>query len=47
MDTEDAAPGGGYIICSSNTIHPGVRPENFLAMVKAAKKHGEYQTAKT
>jgi len=42
VDTEDAEPGDGYIICSSNTI-----PENFLAMVKAAKKHGEYQTAKT
>jgi len=40
---EDAAPGGGYIICSSNTIHPGVKPENFLAMVKAAKKYGKYE----
>jgi len=39
---EDAAPGGGYILCDSNTIHPGVRPENFLAMVKAAKEFGEY-----
>jgi uroporphyrinogen decarboxylase len=39
---EDAAPGGGYIVCSSNTIHPGVKPENFLAMVRAAKQHGEY-----
>lgn len=40
---EDAAPGGGYILCSSNTIHPGVKPENFLAMVKAAKKYGRYR----
>lgn len=39
---EDAAPGGGYILCESNTIHPGVKPENFLAMVKAAKKYGVY-----
>jgi uroporphyrinogen decarboxylase len=39
---EDAAPGGGYVLCSSNSIHPGVRPENFLAMVRAAKKHGVY-----
>jgi uroporphyrinogen decarboxylase len=42
-----AAPGGGYIISSSNTIHPGVKPENYIAMVKAAKKYGAYpiQTA--
>ncbi len=38
----DAAPGGGYILCSSNSIHPGVKAENFLAMVNAAKKHGRY-----
>jgi uroporphyrinogen decarboxylase len=38
----DAAPGGGYILCSSNSIHPGVKPENFLAMIRAAKAHGEY-----
>ena len=37
-----AAPGGGYIISSSNSIHPGVKPENFLAMVNAAKKYGSY-----
>jgi len=39
---EDAAPGGGYVLCSSNSIHPGVRPENFRAMVRAAKVHGLY-----
>lgn len=37
-----AAPGGGYIISSSNSIHPGVKPENYIAMVKAAKKYGKY-----
>ncbi len=37
-----AAPGGGYIISSSNSIHPGCRPENYLAMVKAARKYGNY-----
>lgn len=37
-----AAPGGGYIISSSNTIHPGVRAENYIAMVRAAKKYGTY-----
>lgn len=37
-----AAPGGGYIISSSNSIHPGVKPENYIAMVKAAHKYGDY-----
>jgi uroporphyrinogen decarboxylase len=40
---ETAAPGGGYIISSSNSIHPGVRPENYVAMVKAARKYGVYE----
>jgi uroporphyrinogen decarboxylase len=35
-----AAPGGGYMIMSSNSIHPGVDPKNYLAMVKAAHKYG-------
>ncbi len=37
-----AAPGGGYILSSSNSIHPDVKPENFIAMTKAAKKYGAY-----
>jgi uroporphyrinogen decarboxylase len=37
-----AAPGGGYIISSSNTIHPGCKAENYVAMVKAARKYGKY-----
>ncbi len=37
-----AAPGGGYIISSSNSIHPGCKPENYLAMVRAARKYGAY-----
>ncbi len=37
-----AAPGGGYIISSSNSIHPGVKPENYIAMVNAARKYGRY-----
>jgi len=37
-----AAPGGGFIISSSNSIHPGCKPENYIAMVKAARKYGEY-----
>ena len=39
---EDAGKGGGYIISSSNTIHPGCKPENYIAMVKAAHKYGVY-----
>jgi len=38
----DAAPGGGYVLCSSNTIHPGCKPENYIAMVRATHKHGIY-----
>jgi len=37
-----AAPAGGYIISSSNSIHPGCKPENYLAMVQAARKWGKY-----
>jgi uroporphyrinogen decarboxylase len=37
-----AAPGGGYIITSSNSIHPGCRAENYVAMVQAAHKFGVY-----
>jgi len=37
-----AAPGGGYIISSSNTLHPGVKPENYMAMVRAAREFGKY-----
>lgn len=37
-----AAPGGAYIISSSNSIHPGCKPENYLAMVEAARIYGRY-----
>jgi uroporphyrinogen decarboxylase len=37
-----AAPGGGYMLMSSNSIHAAVKPENFLAMVRAAHKYGGY-----
>jgi uroporphyrinogen decarboxylase len=39
---KDGAPGGGYILCDSNTLHPGVNPENCIAMFEAAVKHGGY-----
>jgi uroporphyrinogen decarboxylase len=37
-----AAPGGGYIASSSNSIHPGCKPENYVAMVNAIRKYGVY-----
>jgi uroporphyrinogen decarboxylase len=36
------APGGGYVISSSNSIHPGCNPKNVLAMFKAARQYGRY-----
>lgn len=36
------AKNGGYILSSSNSIHSGVNPDNFIAMVEAAKKYGTY-----
>ena len=39
---ERAAPGGGYIISSSNSIHPGCEPRNYVAMVRAAHRYGVY-----
>ena len=36
------APGGGYILSSSNTIHSAVPPENFLAMVETCREFGKY-----
>ena len=37
-----AGAGGGLICASSNSIHSFVKPENYLAMVKAIKKYGKY-----
>lgn len=37
-----AGYGGGYICASSNSIHSGVRPENYIAMVKAIRDYGKY-----
>jgi uroporphyrinogen decarboxylase len=37
-----ASPGGGHILASSNSIHPAVKPENYVAMVEAARKYGNY-----
>ena len=39
---EIAAPGGGYMLSSSNSIHSSVKPENFMAMVETLRECGEY-----
>lgn len=37
-----AAPGGGFVLTSSNSIHGGVRLENFMAMLDTARRYGSY-----
>ena len=36
------APGGGFILSSSNSIHSTVKPENYLAMMKTLTEFGRY-----
>jgi uroporphyrinogen decarboxylase len=36
------APGGGFILSSSNSIHSSVKPENYMAMLRTLKEHGSY-----
>jgi len=43
---EEGGPGGGYILGSSNTIHPNVPAANFLTMLKTAREYGLYPRAK-
>ena len=37
-----AAPGGRYLLASSNSIHAGVNPENFRVMIETGRRLGEY-----
>jgi uroporphyrinogen decarboxylase len=37
-----AAPGGGYILSSSNSIHSAVKPENYVAMLETLRQYGTY-----
>jgi uroporphyrinogen decarboxylase len=37
-----AAPGGGYIVTSSNTIHSAVNPDNYRAMIEETRRYGVY-----
>lgn len=39
---EIAAPGGGYCLSSSNSIHSSVKPENLMAMVETLRECGQY-----
>jgi len=38
-----AAPGGRYMMSSSNSIHAGVKPENFRTMIEAGRVYGVYE----
>jgi hypothetical protein len=39
---EAAAPGGGFLLSTSNSVHPGVQPVHYLAMLEAAREFGRY-----
>ena len=38
----EMAPGGGYGLAASNSVPDYVKPENYRAMIEAAKKYGKY-----
>ena len=38
----ECAPGGGFILGSSNSVHQGVPTRNFAAMVEAGREFGRY-----
>jgi uroporphyrinogen decarboxylase len=38
----DGMPGGGYILSSSNSIHSGVKPANYVAMMRTLVECGGY-----
>ncbi|MCP4072439.1 MAG: hypothetical protein GY742_11960 [Hyphomicrobiales bacterium] len=40
---KEGSPGGGHVLSSSNSLHPGCRPENVIAMFEAAKEFGCYE----
>jgi uroporphyrinogen decarboxylase len=37
-----AAPGGGFLLSTSNSVHPGVEPAYYLAMLETARQVGSY-----
>ena len=38
-------PGGGYLLCTSNSVTPHVRPENLAAMLQTLQEYGRYPLA--
>jgi len=42
---QKASPGGGHILSSSNSLHSGVRLQNYLTMVATGRKYGGYPLA--
>jgi len=38
----DGGPGYGYLLSSSNSIHSGVKPENYIAMLETLHEFGSY-----
>ena len=38
----EGMPGGGFILSSSNSIHSGVKPDNYAAMVQTVRESGAY-----
>ena len=40
-----AAPGGGFLLSSSNSIHSGIPAKNYLTMLEAAREYGNYPIA--
>ena len=41
----DGAPGGGFVLTSSNSIQAGAKFENYMAMLETAKQKGRYPIA--
>jgi uroporphyrinogen-III decarboxylase len=39
---QHAAPGGGFVLASGNTLQPGTRYENYMAMLEAGRALGGY-----
>ncbi len=37
-----AAPGGGFLLSTSNSVHPGVQPEYYFEMIRTAREVGIY-----
>jgi uroporphyrinogen decarboxylase len=37
-----AAPGGGFLLSTSNSVHPAVKPDYYLAMLETARAVGAY-----